>query len=259
MSGSIYSYYEEIEILNENIFEDIKNYISSNKFISNLDLAVSKKKKSYENSLKQLKSKLIRSGINTLKIEQIIKKNITQAISKIKQTDNIKEASSIISKSLVSTTKQIKTTLGQDIVKSLLLLFIVFIFSTFFSILFNLFFGVELGLILSIILVAPFVEEYSKLISIKQNITKTYFVVFNIVEFTGYILRFIGLTPLVPLVIARILAVLMHALTTYIQYKFQKDNNDPKTGYGIGVIIHMFWNIGIGTLLFNIINSLIEN
>ena len=103
--------------------------------------------------------------------------------------------------------------------------------------------------ILTITIVAPVTEENAKMIAIKGGFIKEFTIVFNLFEFSGYVLR--G-AP----IIGRLAAVGLHLTTTTIQFlmrnteildklNIEEQNNRLKaqmTGHMIGVLIHALWN-----------------
>ena len=69
-----------------------------------------------------------------------------------------------------------------------------------------------------------------------------FFIVFNLFEFTSYLVRLTLAGVALPVVIiSRLLAVLMHYATTSIQFGAKQEKRQ-KVGYGLSVMIHAFWN-----------------
>jgi len=98
-------------------------------------------------------------------------------------------------------------------------------------------------------IVCPFVEETAKAVALKGKYSKEFTIVFNITEFTIWVVR--GVNPLV-----RLLPVGMHITTTLVQYftsdeKIQKklglDKEEDKEkltfiGRIVAFLIHNTWN-----------------
>lgn len=104
-------------------------------------------------------------------------------------------------------------------------------------------FGPRLAEIIASVIVAPIFEEGAKFISIKSDFTGMFFVVFNVYEFSMYVMMMISGGMSVGLsIFYRTLPLIMHFLTTAIQYICIKEANMPKTGYAIGVGMHFIWN-----------------
>lgn len=255
MSKSICTYYEQYEILDESILDFFKD----SKFISHIDLAAKKQLDKYKQAINNLEKQLS-PHINLDIIHKIISKNTKQLISQIKSNNNPKEITPLVFKSLVNTSKEVKETISLPtaIFKSIVLVLTLLLINTFFVNFLILLTGDPgIGLFLASVFIAPIVEEYSKYISIKGDYTKTFFVIFNIFEFTLYVSRFFGIISLGPLLLMRFLAVLLHLITTYVQYKFNKEEENSKTGLAAGIMIHTFWNMGFGALIYSIIRQLL--
>lgn len=89
---------------------------------------------------------------------------------------------------------------------------------------------------------APLTEETAKMISIKSDSKGTFFAVFNGAEFFMYFVRMMNMGVELPIIIiSRLLAVLMHWITTEVQHEEVKKGNDL-TGLGKGMLIHGLWN-----------------
>ena len=241
MTQSICLYQHE---LYESFFEDLAAKTNPKNILSKLDLL----KKSYDINIKKIEKQLIENNINISNIKDIINKH-----SKDIDLNPKNIVKSVISNFNIGW-NEIKVSLPRDLSLSLTTLSFIFFVSMFLSII-VVAIGISLGLTpkicgyIIIIFVSPLVEEYGKYISIKNNYTGTYFVVFNIFEFFGYIFNMLNIgIHLIPAIMIRSLAVMMHAITTYIQYHARKNsvNKDETSKMALlfAIIIHFFWNLG---------------
>lgn len=121
----------------------------------------------------------------------------------------------------------------------------------------NILFGMA-GQYISAIVCAPLIEESAKQISIRGGFKTEFFMVFNTLEFTEYVISYTPFFGLIKTVVARLAAVGLHTVTTIVQFtytnkefqkKVMKDPKDPKEkaeleamGLGAGMIIHALWN-----------------
>ena len=101
------------------------------------------------------------------------------------------------------------------------------------------------------IMVAPFVEEAGKLISVKPNFTWEYFTIFNLAEFTGYVVGMISELNMNPItaILIRIPALAMHLFNTILHVD-AKERNDSAGGYKVTVAIHAIFNT-LGPILLS--------
>ena len=102
----------------------------------------------------------------------------------------------------------------------------------------------RMGLLVSAVVTAPLLEELFKHFSIKRKATASYFIAFNLQEFSAYVT--LGVSPHL-----RLPAVIMHLVTTLIQKHFcmlaDKSNEDDRTrienkGYLGAVLVHAMFN-----------------
>lgn len=156
--------------------------------------------------------------------------------------------------------------------QSWILLFYVSIINTLFIIILTGLFG-NIGRGLAIWLCAPLVEEGAKQISIRGKFATEFAVVFNMYEFSTYVLQMTmgGINPIKAIKV-RLFPVFMHLSTTIIQYisnnkdilkklGLDKEEDADKIsfiGNVIGVLIHCTWNfLAMNSSGFNsIINKL---
>lgn len=101
-----------------------------------------------------------------------------------------------------------------------------------------------LGMQASILVTAPLLEELFKYLSIKKKATASYFLTFNLQEFTAY--AAMGVSPHF-----RIPAVVMHLATTLVQKHYcmlaaesavEDRAKTEITGYGFAVAAHAMFN-----------------
>ena len=112
------------------------------------------------------------------------------------------------------------------------------------------------------IITAPITEEISKYISIEENMEKEYFIVFNVVEFSNYVLNITKAGgKLTKALILRLASSFMHFTTTFIQKRAKKENekeiskqDNIKAALILSIVIHGFWNF-----LANVFDSPLSN
>jgi len=234
------------------VLSNLETMLKDTKNLEMMSDKISKLKKSYDINIAKIEKQLKQANIDVDSMTAIIKKHAHNV--------EISNNPAAVAKSLVhnfqSATKEVITSLPRDITRSLMLLLIVMVFNTF-LLLVVLYIGTNLGvtpqvcMYAFVIFIAPVVEEYSKYISIKNNHTGAYFVIFNISEFTSYVSKMLAIGyDLVPAMLMRATVVLMHAITTYIQYHMRKNAKEKdkeeasKLGLIVGIMIHFFWNLG---------------
>jgi hypothetical protein len=121
----------------------------------------------------------------------------------------------------------------------------------------------DMALLVVAILIAPFSEELFKRISIQKRQAAQTYIGFNMFEATGYIIKMTGMgIPMAVAVFVRILAALMHLLTTShhikgnILDKYREDfgiKSEDKNEYknqaqNIAAAIHTIWNSGLAPI-----------
>ena len=146
---------------------------------------------------------------------------------------------------------------AENVQKAVILLSWVCMASVIAQLCLNILFGLA-GQYISAIVCAPLIEESAKQISIRGGFKTEFFMVFNTLEFTEYVISYTPFLGLIKTVVARLAAVGLHAVTTIVQYmytnkefqkKVMKDPKDPREkaeleamGLGAGMIIHALWN-----------------
>ena len=210
-----------------------KNNSKFNNFFSFLD---SKKEKTI-NKLNQIKKQLKSENVDISELEKISKKHVE--ISAVYIKNNRFNFGKVIN-SIVFEFQQ--SNLIQQISFSLIILCVVILINTFCSSLFQLYFSKTIAFALSAIIIAPLVEETGKFISIETKSTMSYFITFNIAEFSLYLFTMLSAGMSLPvIIIGRSLAVLLHGLTTYIQKKGY-NKNDKTKHFLSAILIHGIWN-----------------
>ena len=258
MNNSICQYYES-ELLYESFFEDIKNKFSNINFIENLNSKIDKKVITHKAKIKKIEGKLKEKGIDPDFIKTVTTKHVKQAIKQIHKNNDVKNIAKIslnhFSNAVDEVKGEIKKSVGEATLFSIGLLFVVVMINSFLLALLTILcvsFGLApiFGFYLTAIFVAPLTEEYGKYISIKYDSVGSYFIFFNTLEFFSYIFQLVGSGMSLTLaILLRSLPVLMHALTTTIQYRMRKNakkedkEEASKLGLIAGIMIHFFWNL----------------
>lgn len=107
-------------------------------------------------------------------------------------------------------------------------------------------------------IVAPIVEENAKQQAIKGGFTKEFSILFNLFEFSEYVIKYGPLFGFAKMVITRLAVVGFHLTTTFVQWAFQNEkvlkalkidpNDEAKKeklgfiGNVIGIVMHSVWN-----------------
>lgn len=245
MSRSIVLFHEQQELLYENFLSDLTAKLNSQDFLNSLSKKLDKI--NIQNKIKQIENKLIHNNIDINNIKQIVERKIKP----------IKLDSIELKDKLIEIFNEVKQTIPGKIALSIITLVFVLVIGYYLSpVILNL--GAELGISKAIclqlpaIFISPLLEETAKFISIKHNYTGEYFIAFNVFEFVAYIFIFLNLgIHIVPALVSRSLVVMMHAITTYIQYKFRNESKGQKDeehqsriGLLVSTVIHFFWNLG---------------
>lgn len=124
------------------------------------------------------------------------------------------------------------------------ILLVVFVIGTFIQItMFALGFSPIIAFMISAVFVAPLTEEAGKYFSIKAQSTGMYFLIFNFTEFSLYFMKLLNAGVAIPvIIIARLLAVMMHYITTTTQFAARKRDKAGR-GYLVATTIHALWNL----------------
>lgn len=270
------------KILNELNITDMKDvtkdYIK-NKLTETLDNNKNKldsQIKSKNELIEKLKTELNNANIDTDLIEENVQYEIKQNKKQIEQlllNNNIEGLKKIYLKMLLNIKAKNKSAFGRafesedgevvkGIFKAIGMFCFVFLASIFFTVIATVV-VINLGFVgqaafsiiirLSIVIIGPMVEEFAKMKSIKGKYGKQFFILFNAIEFSQYVISLTSAGfPLLLAVVVRLIAIAMHFTTTMVHGYFAKrrdlrvSDKDKKMetlkGYTIGTLIHSIWN-----------------
>ena len=122
--------------------------------------------------------------------------------------------------------------------------------NTVFFVIFALTFGPQIAPIATAILIAPVTEEISRFISVKRRDGGRFNIIFNITEYSLYMLQAVTAGISIPLMaVARLLPVMMHTFVTAIT------RNELQSGTKVPLkasLLHAFYNatLGMGVIPF---------
>jgi len=262
-------YFQEssIEIINEYYNRDIQKIedLLEEGFIQN---KIDKLKDSYDKNIKIVKKILLDNGIDVSRIQNqglLLGKTVKNDIKnrekpEVIQNKLIKGAAKIIKKEAISAKKSFEEkSLSEKIARSLFIFVIVLFLNTLFGGIFVGFLGAQVGMVVLAVVIAPLVEESAKRLSIIHDHPWIYTGIFAGLELLQYVISLISAGGLlVPVLIVRLLALLMHFSTTFIQKYFKEkgeekneqgmENNLEMIGYFLAIGIHVTWNI-IGLIM----------
>jgi hypothetical protein len=184
------------------------------------------------------------AGIDTATLKgkiAVLAENIKR---RIKPGANAELVSASIKDAVVKLAVETKTKDGA-MTMSIALTFGCFVFSSLAISIFSMALGPVAGLTLASVTVGPLVEEMAKREAARLEISGTFFVVFNIVEYSINVIPNIAKAPIK--VLTRIPPVLMHLVTTIIHNKsrIEADGNgmdETKVALTKGILVHAAWN-----------------
>lgn len=266
------------DLLSENYLSDLKIKF---KDIQN-KLSNKEKAKTYNEKMKEKREKIVKAGIDINKVDNIAKKTAKQLTSLSSSTTTTtkvaKQAVNPFKQMIVElievarTAHQLFSDMGSDLsidngyekesqatilLKSLFILLITYLINSIFCTIFTMFFGITVGSILTAVIVAPICEELGKLTSVKEKMSGTYYLVFNVFEFSSYLSRIVlGGGKLTQAVLIRVPALLLHFVNHKIieaGYKKDKENGLEDSELGnfatfITICIHGAFNaLALGT------------
>lgn len=262
-------YFQEssIEIINEYYNRDIQKIedLLEEGFNQN---KIDKLKDSYDKNIKIVKKILLDNGIDVSRIQNqglLLGKTVKNDIKnrekpEVIQNKLIKGAAKIIKKEAISAKKSFEEkSLSEKITRSLIIFVIVLFLNTLFGGIFLSFLGEQVGMAVLVVVIAPLVEESAKRLSIIHDYPWIYTGIFAGLELLQYVISLISAGGLlVPVLIVRLVALLMHFSTTFIQKYFKEkgeeknkqgmENNLEMIGYFLAIGIHVTWNI-IGLIM----------
>jgi len=206
------------------------------KFTSFLD----SNKEKITSKIKNIENQLIAGGVNIKELEKIGAKHASIS------TKQIKSKNFNVSRTIDSIIYEFQRgNIFSQITMAIAILCVIVLLNSFFHTLFLLYFSKKVAWALTAVIIAPLVEETGKFISIQQNSTMTYFIVFNIFEFGLYLYNMLNDGFGLPMIIiGRSMTVMMHGFTTLIQ----KDANNKGQQEGQlalikGIFFHGLWNL----------------
>lgn len=262
-------YFQEssIEIINEYYNRDIQKIedLLEEGFNQN---KIDKLKDSYDKNIKIVKKILLDNGIDVSRIQNqglLLGKTVKNDIKnrekpEVIQNKLIKGAAKIIKKEAISAKKSFEEkSLSEKITRSLFIFVIVLFLNTLFGGIFIGFLGEQVGIAVLAVVIAPLVEESAKRLSIIHDHPWIYTGIFAGLELLQYVISLISAGGLlVPVLIVRLVTLLMHFSTTFIQKYFKEkgeeknkqgmENNLEMIGYFLAIGIHVTWNI-IGLIM----------
>ena len=258
-----FDYYDCLE---ENFLTDF-----TSEKINQLAAKIKKIKKVYDHKISQIEKKLFASGVNVRQIKKDAETAARNSNAKNGKSANLKNALKTFTTDLINRkylinnderqvqvkkkTETESTSVAGGILKSLgVLAVVVFINSYFLGIATAITGNADVALMLVGIIVAPLVEEAGKLISVKNNFTWEYFTIFNLAEFTSYVVGMISEMNMNPItaILVRIPALAMHLFNTLVHVD-AKERNDSGGGYKVAVAIHAIFNTLAPILLSKLI------
>ena len=233
---------------------------------------IDKLQESYNKNIKLVEKYLYDKGININRIRSSASKVAESVKNDFKnkkdpkeiQNKIIKSAYKIVKTEVSSVAKKYETmSTSEKIVNSLIIFVLVLFMNSLAAIIATIFFGPQLATTLLTILLAPLIEEAAKKFAIEEGYPWIYTGIFAGLEMAQYVVQIIAAGGiLVPALIVRLLALMMHFGTTYVQKYYQEKGQTDSTtdwamvGYCLGVFIHVLWNV-MGTVYNEPISSFV--
>jgi len=245
-------YNKDMELFNEIIQESLVTKVK-------IDTLVKYTKK----NLKNIENSLIDYGVDIKRIKRKSLNLATSLRSDLKKREDpdkiekkiIKEGREIIKDEIILFKKNFddKSLIEKILLSVVILILIIFLSYLGFSIL-SFFFGEFAAFIVFSIAIAPMIEEFGKRLAIHGKYPWLYTGIFSGLEMLGYVIGFMKMGGnILPYIILRLIAVLMHFSTTYVQKYFmdkkEQDINYTDMGYFLAILIHSSWNLL--ALIFN--------
>lgn len=205
--------------------------------------------KKHEKKINEYRRVLKSNGIDLKYIDKVAKKHankITRNISKQDLQEAVGAKTGNLFKDQIRDMYNeffngSKKDMFENLTYSVLLVVVVYQLNTFLFGIFIVLTGgnVAIAGFLTAVLVAPFTEELTKFISIKEGFSLPYLIAFNVAEFSLYVARYGPVAG--PIIIpVRMLSVVMHTLWTIIQRKrYQEGVKHP---WKVTAILHAIGN-----------------
>lgn len=266
MTRSVVAYYEQQDLLYESFFEDVKKKLSSINFLESVSKKIENKISSHQKNIKRVEDELKSKGVDTISIRDVATKHAKIAFESISRKKSFEQNAKIVRSNFENAITEIKENvalstgdLKKDVLISILIFVFLFIIITFLIYLIKLFIKNDAVVdLITVVFFAPLFEEISKMASIKQNVTGAYFILFNTFEFFNYVIKYVSQGyNFVGIALLRILPIIMHLITTTIQYMCRKiavSTNSPvyeNIGLVAGILVHFFWNLNAYKILIN--------
>lgn len=243
------------KILNESLISDSIDKVK-NAYYKNINLAkkfLIDKKVDVKHIEKEASSisKEIKSDIKNRKNPKIIQDKAVRSLYKI--IDEEKE-------------KFVEYSFHEKVLYSIIVFIIVVFLNSLFLIPATLLFGPQIGFIILATTIGPVIEETAKKFAIEQGYPWVYVTIFGGLELLQYVMGVVASGGLLgPMLIVRLVSLMMHFSTTYIQkYYFDKDKNKSEDdnenytefGYFMAVMTHICFNI-FGVIINNKVNTFV--
>lgn len=259
------SYFDDINISAEEVCR-ISEYFNS------IDPGIPINEATASDNVSKMFNKLGVAGDKSTKAKQIVNKAGKDIGDDIKKNGINKETSkkiySIVEDAISEMVEILKDIdideeLKQDkydtnkIWKAIICLVVVVVINSIIIAVFQILLGPFLGMKVGAIIIAPITEELAKKVSIKGKFTVEFAAVFNVYEFSSYVLQMgAARINIVSAAKLRLMAVGMHLTTTLVEYltsneKIQnalglksKEDKDKLSfiGHCAGMMIHATWN-----------------
>lgn len=262
---SLYLTESSIEIINEYYNRDIQKLdeLINEGFVQN---NIDKLTNSYNKNINTVKKVLIDHGINVNRIKSkgiLLSKTFKNDIRnrekpEVIQSKIIKGVAKIVREEAISVKKEFDALeLSEKIISSIFIFLIVLLLNTFLSLVGAILFSPQIASILLALVIAPIIEESAKRLAIVQKYPWIYTGIFAGLELLQYVTSLISAGGMiVPILIIRLLALLMHFSTTFVQKYFREKetektedeeglefkNKMDKIGYFLAIAIHVLWN-----------------
>lgn len=257
-------------ILNEGIKDRItdfyKNMQSASK--NKIKTYVKNKNKEQKKLFSRMKKIMTQNDISVEKIEALVdeksneyKNTIVQAVKnedeqKVKNgfKNSIKEFFTAL-KELISPEKLS----DESTFKAILIFCVLYFLLSLLYVICTLLFGPFLAQLLTIVVFAPIFEEYAKSVAIRKNNAGKFLIVFNIVEFTTYMLTIVymgstgifGIGSVIVASLMRVVVIFFHYTTAATQKMYAKKDK-KQIGLILAIILHGLWNGG------NVLHSILK-
>jgi hypothetical protein len=263
-------YYKDLikleTILEDGFFSDLYSKFKKYNKPTKSDPTIDRLKKAYSINIDLVKKYLLKQGvdvegikIDSEKVAKSIKKDFNERKDPQVIQDKIVIGIKKIVKNELTTLKSsfVEKSLSEKVIYSIIMFLIVFCINTIiFTILNGILFG--LGSILLVVILGPIIEETAKRWAIKEDMPWVYTGIFAGLELIKYVFTLVEAgSLLIPTLILRISALMMHFSTTLIQkYFYDKDKEEgnistenTEIGYILAIFIHVTWNVA--AIIFN--------